>query len=604
MKVGKIKIDKNNILNSETFEELFNISDFKERQNKENELLKVAKEYKKATEFKKILEKEKSKYIKKGCTLGDRKLDFGEKAKIRYMKAGEYSQSQMGIFTYNGNKVCSQLIEPITIYENIESSEEKVKCAFLSGGKWKYFIADRLTLSHNGKIVNLANKGLDVTSDSARFLVKYLNDMLTLNVDIIPIKKSTSKLGWSGNNFIPYDGNIEFDGDDNFRKCFNSVKEEGDYNKWLAEMYNVRKNKVVRIIQDTSFASVLLKKLKKQSFVTMLWGTTGDGKTVAGMTAMSIWGNPEKGNLMFTLNNTDNFYYRIADLFNDIPVFFDELQTYRGDINKLIMNICEGIDRGKAKADGGVQSSNTWNNAFIMTGEQSASSFNSDGGALNRLIEINSDGKIIENGHKTVSVIKENYGFAGKKFIEYIKDFTKEELEGLYEQKCEELRSVSNTEEKQIFSMAMILLADELSRMCIFEKDKQLTAEDVKEYMFTKDDIDSSERAYKWFINYCILYKRNFNIVNNNGTEGNQTVPSTGEFWGEIGNYEIVINKAKFDFILRTEGFNSKKVIKDWSKKEYIEKNSQGRNSNVTSINGIKASYVTVKIKKDFREEK
>ena len=323
MKVGKIKIDKNNILNSETFEELFNISDFKERQNKENELLKVAKEYKKATEFKKILEKEKSKYIKKGCILGDRKLDFGEKAKIRYMKAGEYSQSQMGIFTYNGNKVCSQLIEPITIYENIESSEEKVKCAFLSGGKWKYFIADRLTLSHNGKIVNLANKGLDVTSDSARFLVKYLNDMLTLNVDIIPIKKSTSKLGWSGNNFIPYDGNIEFDGDDNFRKCFNSVKEEGDYNKWLTEMYNVRKNKVVRIIQDTSFASVLLKKLKKQSFVTMLWGTTGDGKTVAGMTAMSIWGNPEKGNLMFTLNNTDNFYYRIADLFNDIPVFFD-----------------------------------------------------------------------------------------------------------------------------------------------------------------------------------------------------------------------------------------------------------------------------------------
>ena len=49
------------------------------------------------------------------------------------------------------------------------------------------------------------------------------------------------------------------------------------------------------MMMAASFASVLLEPLKVLPFVLHLWGTTGTGKTVALMVAMSIWGNPQNG---------------------------------------------------------------------------------------------------------------------------------------------------------------------------------------------------------------------------------------------------------------------------------------------------------------------
>ena len=61
------------------------------------------------------------------------------------------------------------------------------------------------------KIVALAKYGLSVTSENAKYLVKYLNDVESLNNDDIELKQSSSKLGWRGNTFLPYEGDIIFD---------------------------------------------------------------------------------------------------------------------------------------------------------------------------------------------------------------------------------------------------------------------------------------------------------------------------------------------------------------------------------------------------------
>lgn len=597
MILNRQEINENNILDTKTFEKVLSIEDYKKRQMAEEELYAIAIELKKKTKFAEKYETYKKIYLNKYNT-----LNFGEKAPIPKLLGGEYHIEKNCIYNSQNKKVCSQLIEPIAIYENVEEEKETIKCAFLKDGRWKTFIADRLTLLHNGRIVNLTQKGVDVSTSNATLLVKYLQEILNLNRDVLEKKISISRLGWYEDGFIPYDKEIEFDGEDNFRNSFNAISCKGDYDTWLNEMYKIRKNKIVKILHATSFASVLLRKLNKKPFVTMLWGTTGDGKTVAGMSAMSIWGKPVSGDLMFTLNNTDNFYYRIANFFCDIPMFCDELETYNGDINKLIMNITEGIDRGKAKLDGGIEKNKIWNNAFIMTGEHSASTFNSGGGTLNRLIEINSDGKIIENGSEVVNVITNNYGFAGKIFVEKIKYVDIETLNKIYKLEYDALLKVSNTEEKQALNMALILLADALACEFIFKKEEPLKPQEVAKFMFTKEEIDVSERAYETILDECVLNKSRFLLTNCDSLktpEGGYT--GTGEFWGHINNYEITINKHKLEEILSKNGFSFKKTMKDWVKKGYIEKNAQGKNYTKTTVNGMKGYYVI--IKKDLKDD-
>lgn len=595
MILNRQEINEDNILDTKTFEKVLEIEDYKKRKKAEEELYEISVELKKKTKFAAKYESYKKIYLNKYST-----LNFGEKAPIPKLLGGEYYIENNCIYNYQSKKVCSQLIEPIAIYENIEEEKETIKCVFLKDGKWKTFISDRITLLHNGKIVNLTQKGVDVSTSNATLLVKYLQEILNLNRDLLEKKKSISRLGWYEDGFIPYDTEVEFDGEDNFRNSFNAISCKGDYETWLNEMHKIRKNKIVKILHATSFASVLLKKLNKKPFVTMLWGTTGDGKTVAGMSAMSIWGKPTSGDLMFTLNNTDNFYYRTANFFCDIPMFCDELETYNGDVNKLIMNITEGIDRGKAKADGGIEKNKTWNNAFILTGEHSASNYNSGGGTLNRLIEINSDGKIIENGSEVVNIITNNYGFAGKKFIEKIKEVDIKTLNKIYKLEYEELLKISNTEEKQALNMALILLADALACEFIFNKEKPLNAKEVSEFMFTKDEIDVSQRAYEMILDECVLNKSRFLLSDCNSLktpEGGYT--GTGEFWGHINNYEITINKHKLEEILAKNGFSFKKTMKDWVKKGYVEKNSQGKNYTKTTVNGMKSYYVIIKKKEN-----
>lgn len=376
MVLNRQDYNKENILDIETFKKVLDVEDIEKQSQLENQLLEIATELRVKSKFEQSYRKFKRQYLIEKSE--SNKIYFGEKADFPFLLSGHYYKNAKDqIFNEKGERICSQLIQPVAIYINKEKETEFVKCKFLRFGIWKSFIVEKSTLFNQGKIIRLSDKGVDVSSVNAFKLLKYLQEMLNLNEQFLPKYPSTSKMGWNGDKFIPYDDDLFFDGDDNFRQAFNSLKQHGNFDLWKTEMLSIRKNKIIRLLHATSLASVLLHKLKMQSFVTMLWGNTGDGKTVAGMTAMSFWGCPQKGSLMYSLNNTDNFYYRIAEFFNHLPVFFDELQTYKGNIDKLIMNITEGVDRGKAKIDGGVEPNRYWNNAFIMTGEQTASSFNS-----------------------------------------------------------------------------------------------------------------------------------------------------------------------------------------------------------------------------------
>lgn len=379
-------------------------------------------------------------------------------------------------------------------------------------------------------------------------------------------------------------------GVENFERNYNSIHEQGNFDVWLNEIKEIRKSVEVRLIMAASFGSIMNEKLGKNGFVTHVWGTTGCGKTVALQAATSIWANPEKGHYIAKLNNTSNFVSRLAAFLYNLPVVLDELETFNGDskeLNELIMNLTEGIDRGKAKKEGGVQDLKTWHNSFIFSGEHSISTDNLGGGTYNRLIEIYCKDKIIQDGVRTSAIVKENYGFAGKIFVEYIKNTPKEDLLRYYNQIYQNLLNNKNTEEKQAQNMAILMLADKIAVNTIFLGEKELTAEQVSEFMFSKEEIDVSERAWNFIQNELAINISKFMI----GDKLNMGY----ECWGKVINKKqegwsyVCINKNILKNLLEKNGFSYNKTINDWDEKKYILRDERSKRRDVnTSLNGKK----------------
>ena len=106
---------------------------------------------------------------------------------------------------------CPHPVMPVARLLNLDSGTEKLKIAFRRDGAWKELIVDCTVCNNRQSILTLANYGVMVTSENAKNLVQYLFDMQAEN-QTIPVSRSTSRLGWQGRAFVPYNGDIQFDG--------------------------------------------------------------------------------------------------------------------------------------------------------------------------------------------------------------------------------------------------------------------------------------------------------------------------------------------------------------------------------------------------------
>ena len=219
------------------------------------------------------------------------------------LKCGKWDATDAGIsiaeITKSGDIIkytaCPHPILPVERLVNIDTDTEKTKIAFFKDMRWRDMTVDNSILANKSTITQLADRGVMVTSESAKDLVKYLSEVASLNMQTIPFYRSISRLGWIEKDFAPYDKTIKYDGDTDFQSIYDHVGECGDYKLWLDHVTALRENINIRLMLSASFASVLIEKVGALPFVLHLWGTTGFGKTVSLMVASSIWGNPDMG---------------------------------------------------------------------------------------------------------------------------------------------------------------------------------------------------------------------------------------------------------------------------------------------------------------------
>ena len=296
---------------------------------------------------------------------------------------------------------CIHPILPTMRLINIDTNTEKLQLSYRKGGIWRKTIADKRTLAAASSIIALADVGVAVNSENAKWLVRFLHDAENLNYERIEEKNSVGRLGWvEGHGFSPYVENLIFDGDAACKGLFESVKSGGSYETWLALAKEVRQESLYgRILMAAAFASVLVKPLNCLPFFLHLWGGTEAGKTVGEMLAASVWADPRVGRYIQTFNSTVVGKERAAAFVGNLPLILDELQIAgsQSSFDKDIYMLSEGVGRTRGNKQGGVDLTPTWSNCIITNGEMPLASAASGGGAVNRIIEIECEEALFKN---------------------------------------------------------------------------------------------------------------------------------------------------------------------------------------------------------------
>lgn len=484
--------------------------------------------------------------------------------------SGQYICDDFGVRTMDrfGYEVmiCPHPIMPVRRIINIDEGDERLVIAYKKGRDWRSILVEKTVVASSNQILQLAAHGVLVTSENAKLLSSYLLTLEQLNYDTISEEHSVGRLGWvQSYGFSPYVDNLIFDGESDFRHMFNSIRCAGDREKWIEAMKKVRAEKTIgRIFLASSFASALIEPCGLLPFFVHAYGGQGNGKTVALMIAASVWASPRAGDYVMSFNSTDVGQEMIAAFLNSMPMCMDELQIQASsgikDYDRILYKLTEGQGKVRGTKTGGIRRIATWRNCILTTGEYPIVNANSMSGASVRAIEIECVDKVYSDLLGLLATINENYGFAGREFVEYVRDQKNMEIiNDLRLTMYRELQAAGG-EDKQAASLSAILIADFIASTLFFQDGMQLTVDEMIQIMTKKSEVNANIRALSWLMDMIAM---NANHFQPSGEYGEYRA----EVWGKSEAGNVYIIKSVFDREMQNAGYNSKSFL-SWAKRQ------------------------------------
>mgnify|MGYP002673890336 FL=1 len=484
--------------------------------------------------------------------------------------------------------VCPHPIMPTKRLVNIDTGEVKTEIGFRRGNGWRHTIVDKSVLANARSITSLAACGISVNSESAKDLVRYLAYLEDANYDQLPEIKTVGRLGWvDGYGFSPYVDGLIYDAGGLYGDAFAAVHAQGSWEAWRDLALQVRAGKSIpcRIALAASFASVLVPKMGALPFILHLWGSvSGIGKSVALILAASVWAYPEIGSYVKTTKSTNVGYEQMAAFCGNLPLCMDELQMIQGkkEFDELIYSLCEGVSKTRGAKAGGVQQVQRWRNAIITTGEQPITTANSKAGAVNRVIEVECSEKLFEDARAAYQLLVTNYGHAGRKFVEALQE-SSDAMEVMTEtQQAFYKRLQGCATDKQVLTASLILAADAMADLLLFDDGHSLSAEEIIPYLVTTSQADTNRKAYEWLCDWVASNPAKFTP----DSEG-----YTNECWGRIKGERVYIIKSVFEKALQNEGFNASSFL-SWANKAGKIICQGGKRTRVLKMHGVNTRCV------------
>ena len=499
----------------------------------------------------------------------------------------------------NSDELLVVCICPIVItkrLENFDDGTEKIELSFFRDSQWKKIVAPRSSVFNRTSIIKYADSGLPVSSKNAADIVAYLSDYENANLNVIPLVKSISRVGWlDSSSFFPYIKNKDIIFESEHKEAMRiaeSMTPKGDFETWLKSAKLLRDNLFGRFLLASSFASPMLEILKHRVFFVHIWNDSKSGKTAAIKMAISVWGDPTR--LMGSFNATNVGLERMACILKHIPFAIDELQVLNSrklSVENIIYSLANGFGRLRGSKDGTIQETLSWRNNVITSGEQPMTKENSNDGAMTRVLELY--GKPCDNAeyaHQFHLISENNYGFAGRMFIEYlINDVikNKNQADRQFEKMCKDIKQkcTENDDYSHLDNIAIVCLGDYYSSLSVFgEKENVAWSEAVD--MGVKISENSKElqlsstieRAWDFVVSWVASNKNRFS-------------PDSTPCYGKIEANAVYIIPSVLRQALEENGFNYLKVTRGFKDYGFIEarKDNNGHSKMQISkkINGI-----------------
>lgn len=554
----------------------------------------LVKVYKKQYE---IYSKKNDPVERKSQQSFDNYTQFGDDYSPYYCGNWIADGSGVRTFTMFGESLaCYHPILPVKRLVNTETGKEKVKIAFKKGNHWKEIIVDKGIIASNNKIVSLADYGVSVTSETSKALVRYMSDLENFNIDLVGVQRSTSKLGWIDGEFMPYTSDVIFDNEVKFKDIFEAVCETGDRDEWFDLARKVRAMNRIEpnIYLAGSFASSLIDPLDALPFILNVWGDTGKGKTVSVMLSASIWANPKEGAYMTDPRDSPVALEVRCDLLNSLPMIIDDLSKRadkfgQDEITDLVYMLCGGKGKGRSDVNLGLRKTSTWKNITLTNIERPLATDSMRGGAVNRVVDIEMDGGHIfqENGELSgnaiVSVILRNYGFAGRMFIEALREIGIKRVKEIQQDYLVQIRELARDagaekEEKQMVPLSILMTADKIATDYLFEDGIYLDIEKCIKCLKNKNEVSEHERAYEYIMSEVSINISKFKPDSNGEYKG--------EVWGCIERPYVIIQSNAFTRMSERGNFSSKAFL-SWAAREgKIKQDNKGKNTVLKRLNG------------------
>lgn len=296
--------------------------------------------------------------------------------------------------------------------------------------------------------------------------------------------------------------------------------------------------------------------------------------TVGLMLAASVWANPEVGRYIHSFNSTAVGREKSAAFVNSLPLILDELQVAKSDkgqFDRDIYSLSEGTGRTRGTRNGGIEKNSTWANCILTNGEMPITNSASGGGAVNRILEIECKEKLFDNPQTVADTVRENYGFAGKMFIESLnKDETKAVFDGFYSDLIK-----NDTTEKQAMAAALVLTADTLATEYIFQDGQALTEENIVEFLSSAEAVSVNARGYQYILEW--ISKNRLKLCGSSDRI---------EVLGKLNDTDCYIMASVFNSICEEGGFSTRPLLSYMKEKGLIE-TERGRNQVNYRVNGI-----------------
>lgn len=628
-------LDKNTILSDEIFQELYRLDNVS-RTKKLIELEDKAKELGKLQHFRQML-RAYEKVIKQDGRPSYMSDFTGAPEQFR---TGLWQASDDEIFTLNERGKVIACKHPIYIdrlLKNAETGEYKVDIWFRRklGGRWENVKVERKSISKASKITDLSTYGVDVTDNNAKPLMDYLSTLQSENNIFEGV--STSRLGWVGGNgyqsddealksffdtktFMPYETDqVVFDAEKSLNGTYEAVATpKGSPDVWYALVRELRQTKRMEIFayMAAALASVLVEPCGALPFVCDLWGSSGKGKTVALMLCCSIFADPNEGAYIATSRSTTTAEEIRLGVLNSLPLMIDDISQIKQsvpDVTPLIYQWCSGSSKSRSNIDLGLNKVYSWRNSILTNAEQSLVTETMQGGAINRIIDIEiGDKPIFEDAQKVASCVRQNYGWLGRDFIKEIQKIGMVELMDMCREKQETLKwyaqqQKTTKEEKQIAPMALMMVADEIIAKNIFKDNIMMNPATCVNMLKSIDQTSENKRAYNLLWETIAQHPEKFPKAKTDEYDWmNKPLPSREygyETWG-ISNSDDscdIIGK-EFERILQEAGYQGKAFLSWAARNGVIQIEKPGQPKIQRKVNNRNVRCVRLLNKPEFLE--